>query len=322
MSAESELLRSVSRSFYLSIRVLPRALREPVALAYLLARTTDTIADTAGIDIALREQMLDAFGRAIQGGPEGAVEKLRSEFAPLQSDDAERKLIVSADVCLSHLADLPAEDRADIRALLAVIVRGQRLDLTRWPVAGGALANAEELREYTYLVAGCVGEFWTRICFRKVAHFSDRPEAEMMALGNQFGCGLQLVNILRDVGTDVRAGRCYLPNEELHAAGISPEDLIDAPAAAEPILQRWIEEARGGLRAGLEYALAVENARVRIATALPAMIGLRTLDLLRAAGVCVFRERIKVPRGEVRGMIGSLVITMAARSRLQAQLRK
>ena len=39
---ELELLRPVSRSFYLSIRLLPRALRQPVALAYLLARTSDT----------------------------------------------------------------------------------------------------------------------------------------------------------------------------------------------------------------------------------------------------------------------------------------
>eukprot|EP01034_Spumella_vulgaris_P003029 gene3029-3914_t len=37
------LLRGVSRSFYVSIRLLPGPLREPVAAAYLLARATDTI---------------------------------------------------------------------------------------------------------------------------------------------------------------------------------------------------------------------------------------------------------------------------------------
>ena len=41
-----EVLRSVSRSFYLSLRVLPKPLRDPLSLAYLLARATDTIADT------------------------------------------------------------------------------------------------------------------------------------------------------------------------------------------------------------------------------------------------------------------------------------
>src|SRR5437667_11202004 len=46
---ENMILRSVSRSFYLSIRFLPAQLRQPIALAYLLARATDTIADTTGI---------------------------------------------------------------------------------------------------------------------------------------------------------------------------------------------------------------------------------------------------------------------------------
>jgi len=41
-----DLLRRVSRSFYLSLAILPRALREPLGLAYLLARASDTVADT------------------------------------------------------------------------------------------------------------------------------------------------------------------------------------------------------------------------------------------------------------------------------------
>jgi phytoene/squalene synthetase len=45
-SARESDPQSVSRSFYLTIRFLPRPLREPVGLAYLLARATDTIADT------------------------------------------------------------------------------------------------------------------------------------------------------------------------------------------------------------------------------------------------------------------------------------
>ena len=48
------MLRSVSRSFYLSLRILPAALREPLSLAYLLARATDTIADTPEPPAALR----------------------------------------------------------------------------------------------------------------------------------------------------------------------------------------------------------------------------------------------------------------------------
>ena len=46
------LLRGVSRSFYLSIRLLPAPLRRPIAVAYLLARAADTLADTAELPAA------------------------------------------------------------------------------------------------------------------------------------------------------------------------------------------------------------------------------------------------------------------------------
>src|SRR5438034_5726291 len=88
------ILRSVSRSFYLSIRILPARLREPVALAYLLARSTDTVADTAAIDKDVREETLEKLSSMIQGGParDGIVDLVAS-FAPLQTNGPERKLL-------------------------------------------------------------------------------------------------------------------------------------------------------------------------------------------------------------------------------------
>src|SRR5207249_9570884 len=71
-----ELLKPVSRSFYISIRLLPRALREPVALAYLLARTSDTIADTSAIDVEKRIELLDRLARAIAGKDQAIGEEL------------------------------------------------------------------------------------------------------------------------------------------------------------------------------------------------------------------------------------------------------
>ena len=57
----TDLLRSVSRSFYLSMRVLPAPMREPVSLAYLLARASDTLADTAEVPVPSRKECLDDF---------------------------------------------------------------------------------------------------------------------------------------------------------------------------------------------------------------------------------------------------------------------
>jgi farnesyl-diphosphate farnesyltransferase len=327
---ELELLKPVSRSFYISIRLLPRALREPVALAYLLARTSDTIADSSAVDVEKRIELLDRFARAITGKDQAIGEALKEllvsqrdpsvragRAVPLGMTEGERTLLDSAEAILRSLETLSPEDQRDVRELLAIITRGQRQDLTRWGGGRAALANAEELREYTYLVAGCVGEFWTRVCFRKVRSFTARDEADMLELGTNYGRGLQLVNILRDAGSDLRAGRCYFPEDELRAANLSASDLLNGPADFLQIYSRWIAEARSGLDAGLEYSIAINPPRVRVATVLPAMIGVRTLSLLEESGLEALRTRVKVPRSEVRGMIASTTITLASQSRLR-----
>jgi len=309
---ELELLKPVSRSFYISIRLLPRALREPVALAYLLARTSDTIADSSAVDVEKRIELLGRFSRAI-AGKDQTVGKAFEELLV----SGERILLESAEAILRSLENLSPEDQRDVRELLAIITRGQRQDLMRWGGELTALANAEELREYTYLVAGCVGEFWTRVCFRKVQSFTARGETEMLELGANYGRGLQLVNILRDASNDLRAGRCYFPEDELCAANLSASDLLNAPADFLPIYLRWIAEARAGLDAGLEYSIAINPPRVRVATVLPAMIGVRTLSMIEESGLEALRTRLKVPRNEVRGMIASTTITLASQSRLR-----
>jgi len=314
---ELELLKPVSRSFYISIRLLPKALREPVALGYLLARTSDTIADGTAADIEKRIDLLDRFARAIAGKGQA----MGNDLAQLRNSpgmtDGENALLGCADEVLQTLQNLSPEDQRDVRELLAVITRGQRQDLTRWRGGLSALANADELREYTYLVAGCVGEFWTRVCFRKVQSFTARMEADMLDLGRKYGRGLQLVNILRDVGSDLRAGRCYFPEDELREVGLTPADLLSVPADFLPIYQHWIAQARAGLDAGLEYSIAINPPRVRVATVLPSMIGVRTLSLIEESGLESLRTRVKVPRNEVRGMIASTTITLASQSRLR-----
>ncbi|HMJ06810.1 MAG TPA: phytoene/squalene synthase family protein [Chthoniobacterales bacterium] len=315
------ILREVSRSFYLSIRLLPLQLRDPIALAYLLARATDTIADTAEFDAVLRLERLRDLAALIQRAdlPPVNADAFQS-FASLQKDDAERALIERLPACLLWLQALAEDDRREIRDVLAKINEGQTLDLQRFQNAAQitALATAAELDRYTYLVAGCVGEFWTRVCFLHLPHFSAASREQMLEWGVSYGKGLQLVNILRDCGADIRAGRCYLPTEELNSLGVEPADLAGDPARAEPVLRAWRERAESGIAAGVEYACAIESRRVRLATALPALIGARTLALLRDAGTQVFQRRVKMERAEVRGILFALTARMASRSTIRA----
>ncbi|WP_298928748.1 squalene/phytoene synthase family protein [uncultured Ramlibacter sp.] len=317
------LLRGVSRSFYLSIRLLPPPLREPIAVAYLLARATDTVADTTGLPAPQRLVQLQVLGLAIEGYSKAreAIPALAASFSALQQDPAETALIQALPQCLAWLDALGPADRADVREVLRKITHGQMLDVERFGDGGAlqALADAQELHGYTYLVAGCVGEFWTTLCQRHLAGFATLQAQRMLELARDYGMGLQLVNILRDLPADLAAGRCYLPRDELAAAGLTPQDLLRESALAAPLQARWRGEAARKLVAGMDYALAVNSRRVRAASALPALLGARTLALL--AQPQALGQRVKVPRSEVRAMALRLALGLAGRSTLTAMSR-
>ena len=320
-SLRTEILRSVSRSFYLSIRFLPTQLREPIALAYLLARTTDTVADTAKISGSVRMETLKLLSNGIQDtASRDVVLELIASFVSLQENASERELLESLPDCLACLEGMEHADRNDIRLVLEKITRGQMLDLQRFdnPQEICALSTAADLDEYTYRVAGCVGEFWTRLCFRHVRGFASRTKDEMLALAKRYGMALQLINVLRDAGSDLRAGRCYFPEDQLGAVHLTPSQILSEPERFQPIYRTWLEKATAGLSFGMEYSRAIKNRRVRAATVLPALIGARTLSLLKTSGPAALQRTVKVARREVRAMILSLALTMASRRKMDA----
>ena len=287
-AALGPLLRDVSRSFYLSLRVLPAEVRPQVGLAYLLARASDTVADTKAVP---RERRLELLGRMRKGD----FASVR-ELAPGQALAGERELLERLDECAREKARLSARDRELIDGLLDTIVSGQIFDLERFPEGGvTALKDDAELDKYTYLVAGCVGEFWTRMCAEHLPAFAALDQEEMLRLGVRFGKGLQLVNVLRDVAADLRMGRCYIP-----FAG--PERLLD-PAFGGFAVEygRWLDAAAEHLDAGWRYALNIPPSlkRVRLACAWPIWIGLETIALMRRANPLDPAQRVMVRQGRV-----------------------
>src|SRR5258705_7369452 len=116
------LLKEVSRSFYLTLRVLPSRIRPQISLAYLLARTTDTIADTNAAPVQMRLEALRALQQRILGS---GSKKL--DFGPLtahQSKPAEKMLLQEHESSLQLLGSLSVNDLALVREVLAVIISG------------------------------------------------------------------------------------------------------------------------------------------------------------------------------------------------------
>lgn len=321
------LLKANSRSFYLTLRVLPGAIRPQIGLAYLLARITDTVADTEIVPPAHRLELLQKLRERISGNSSAPLDL--NGLAQQQALPAEKSLLENVETGLAALDAFSAADQKLIRAVLATITSGQELDLQRFADASAkkilSLRTDTDLDDYTYRVAGCVGEFWTKIC--RAHLFPDTPidEPQLIADGIRFGKGLQLVNILRDMPGDLRKGRCYLPDESLAEIGLSPTDLL-VPAnenKLRPLYNRWLDVAKSHLTAGWAYTnrLPLGQIRVRLACAWPILIGAETLSLLRSGRILDPDTRIKVPRPRVKQIMLWSVVSYPFQGTWQKQLK-
>ncbi|WP_367872940.1 phytoene/squalene synthase family protein [Luteolibacter sp. Populi] len=290
---DRQVLKSVSRSFYLSLRALPQPMRPATGTGYLLARASDTIADTPGIPVDDRLELLDAFGARIAGKDSLWRRDKLKNFIALQDNDAERVLLERLDEAFDQLTALDALQADAVRDVVTTIIGGQRLDLVRFDDAKKSLPKAlrteDELEDYCYRVAGCVGGFWTRIGFLTLGErFSDSLPEDLDALGVRYGMGLQLVNILRDLPEDLANGRCYLPLAD-------PRD----PEALAAARRDWLAHASVWLESGRRYASRLKLRRLRAASVLPALIGEDTIALLAAAEPLP-SQKLKVTRAAVK----------------------
>ncbi len=305
----TSLLRDVSRSFYLTLRVLPTPIRHQIGLAYLLARATDTIADSEIVPVENRLAVLASLRARILGQSDQRLSF--AEFVPTQSGSAELLLLERIEEVIEFLTQQTPADIQLTRGLLNTITGGQELDLQRFGTASKSciigLSSWSELDDYTYRVAGCVGEFWTECCLNHLPNAPIDRRVELLENGVRFGKGLQLTNILRDLPKDLRLGRCYLPSEELSQHGLSPEDLLE-PANFGRFADYFgtmLDRAEAELLAGWEYSNSIPRSwvRVRLACAWPVLIGLSTLEKLRRSNVLEVDKRIKVSRNEVRTIL-------------------
>ncbi|MEM6912306.1 MAG: squalene/phytoene synthase family protein [Verrucomicrobiota bacterium] len=292
------ILRDVSRSFFLSLKVLPNSVRGTLGLGYLLARLSDSVADSSSAAPGRRVALLRRLEESLRGGEDRALEgDLLSLRAKLAHPGEQRLLGAWARLRGLHRGQ-EAWVREKMEAMLSQIFRGQRLDVERFGDADRnhpvQLHSKVELTEYTVLVAGCVGEFWTDLCERCVPRYFVRGAEPMRERGRALGQGLQLINILRDLPEDLRQGRCYLPRET--SSSWEGEVLW---REAEP----WRARCRGYLNRGGEYLAAVRPWRLRLAVGLPLALARKTLARLETAEWEEVERGIKVPRSELRRLL-------------------
>jgi farnesyl-diphosphate farnesyltransferase len=319
------LLAGVSRSFGLSLRLLPAQVRPVISLAYLLARISDTLADASNVTIAHRQNALQTWLKAVDSplGMHGTTHTwpaLLQAYRQASLPSAELTLLEQSGVCLQHLATLASRDQEAIRRVMAPIGQGQQLDLQRGLQPMALLDNEDDLNTYTWQVAGCVGRFWTDCLEHHLPHLLRLPAEQLRGLGEHYGCGLQRLNILLDTAQDLRSGRCYFPVQSLQNFGLTPEQLqqavleghTDVLVRLAPLQAQWFMRVEQSLRDGLRYSCALDNWRLRLASALPALVGAASLQLLRQQPTKSLTQRLKWPRAALRKHLLLLIVQGAS----------
>lgn len=316
------ILPRVSRSFYLSVRVLPRRVRPAIGLAYLFCRAADTIADTAVLPRDERHTYLERYRTAFAENDATALRDLQHglhELTDHQRNPSERELLARLPECFTVLAAQTPDDQLRIRDLVLTLTQGMQMDLSVFPTEGEgkvvALETRADLDRYTYFVAGCVGEFWTKVTVAHLPALQHWDVGVMAEKGVRFGKGLQLTNILRDIAHDACLGRCYLPRVDLAALGIQPGDVLSSSTLGrvQPLLNELLDLTLSHYREGWAYTLAIPRRewRLRLACAWPLLIGGATLTLIRHSPRLLDPNiRVKIARAHVYGILLRSLMTV------------
>ncbi len=312
----NQLLKSVSRAFFLSMYVLPAGCRRPISLAYLLARTADTIADASEISSGEKRTALAKLLSHLEA--EHNLEEAASISQIVVASEKECRLLKCFPDCLRQFWATESRDQESIREVVNILVQGMLEDLDHFPGDSlRSLPDAAALDRHTYFAAGCVGKFWTEILIRHVSSLGHWRSEQMESLGINFGKALQLTNILRDIREDYLNHRCYLPKDALEACGLDPHQLGDASSwpAVEPLFREWCALAVSHYGDAMNYCLALPRweLRLRLSVLWPIVIGLATLAKVSSSNP-LQPPRVKVSRNFIyQMMLKSLPIACSNR---------
>lgn len=284
MADLDDLLVKTSRTFALSIPLLPEPTRREVTLAYLLFRIADTFEDASHWPREQRVEGLDRFVELLESGDlEKAEAKAAEWVASTPSGHAGYvELMQEIPAVLRAFYELSEEAQDVVCHHVVRTCRGMAEFVERTDDSGVlALDDVEDLQAYCYVVAGIVGELLTELFVlgrASLAPISGYLEERAAT----FGEALQLVNILKDSADDALEGRSYLP-----ARG----DRLEVFALARSDLDAAAEYVRALQRAGAPRGIVAF-------TALPVLLAQATLDRVERAG-----PGAKLSRPEVSAIV-------------------
>jgi farnesyl-diphosphate farnesyltransferase len=308
-----DVLPAVSRTFALSIRVLPGALGRAVLAAYLLCRIADTLEDEPTLPAEAKALLLDELARCFEDS--SSADAFPSLVQSLTGDAAHVRLAQNTDLVFVLYRNLPVGTQIHVRRWVGEMIAGMRKFVLLYP-HGIRIQSLEEYREYCYYVAGTVGYLLTDLWHEHAPSIGDSQYKVLREKCRAFAEALQTVNILKDVATDAEhENSIYIPEDLLrlhgssHATILAPERLLGTREALATLVQLAWHDLEGAR----SYLLLIPRRAVpiRLFCVLPLLFAYATLrDLTRTPTALARREVVKISRREVKSLtlIGFLVI--------------
>jgi farnesyl-diphosphate farnesyltransferase len=298
-----EILPAVSRTFAVSIRLLPGELGAVVRTAYLLCRIADTIEDAPELAADRKAALFDALASALdQPANVGDIER---QVADLRADEAHRRLIQNVRLVFAGYACLPDRTRQLVRHWVREMIAGMRKFVLAYP-DGIRIQSLDEYREYCYYAAGTVGYLLTDLWHEHAPSIGRRRYETLRRRSRAFAEALQTVNILKDVARDAEhENSIYIPEQLLREAGSTHAMMLAGERAEQngAALGRLVQLAWNDLDQATAYLMDVPRRApsIRLFCALPLLFAHATLrDLTRTPGALARRETLKISRVEVR----------------------
>ena len=326
------ILPRVSRTFALSIRLLPGSLNHAVLSAYLLCRIADTVEDDHSASVERKGELLETLLRALDepaGGPAGAA--LAAAAGELVAGEAAHvELVRGTPRVLDVYAGLPTNSRLRVRHWVREMVHGMEKFVRLYP-DGIRIRTLDEYKEYCYYVAGTVGHLLTDLWHEHSASIGVGEYRALWRKCRAFGEALQTVNILKDIAWDAtHENAIYVPEQSLRAHGSSHRLLLDPAHVAQnhAAISELIQLAWRDLDAALDYFTTIPRRAlgVRAFCLLPLLFAYATLrELTRSDAMLRPGGTVKITRREVRTLmaVGLLLVPSNAAVRwLVGRVRK
>ncbi len=323
-------VKKVSRTFALSIKILPPDLRAYTGHAYLICRFLDSLEDAPDLSVSQKREALDVAIETL--GSFHNIGKNSTYFTEIASQCRIKKW---EKVLLNNSTDLfgcfsvfPENIRKITKKWVTEMAEGMKKYAFGKDKPERRLKTIEELDEYTYYVAGTVGNLLTDMFCMKEYKIPVDKQKIMYQNAVQFGKALQLVNIIKDSKVDIMEGRCYIPEELFRKYNSDINSFIDSRDTAniKCIFLELIRYAENYLGYALEYirAIPVRNWRIRLGCIWPVALAYKTLLWLERNPDEFIRESntFKINRKDVKKTLRATVLAGFSNKYFNSYIKK